>query len=295
MKLNNFFKLVIAIIISELAGLIGSIFTAPSIPTWYTALTKPAFNPPSWIFGPVWTMLYALMGIALFLVWKQHSHILQNVRMLRAWKIGIGFFIFQLILNIVWSIIFFGLHNPFWAFIDLIALWLAIVITIIYFHKISKSAAFLFIPYILWVSFAGYLNYSIWQLQINAPESVVYTMETKYIHPQVWPPQISITSGSFHCDEGGLGINSRPGMTIQKKIGNIVYCIDSASEGTAGTFYTSYTYTFLKDDKLVKLSFTLAYPQCDNYNDSQKTECEQERQTFDLDTLISHIAEGVQL
>jgi len=133
-----------------------------------------------------------------------------------------------------------------------------------------------------------------WQ-RFFGEKPVAYTIETTYIRPQVWPPQITITSGSFHCDEGGLGINGRPGMTIQKKINDIVYCIDSVSEGTAGTFYTNYTYTFLKNDKLVKLSFTLAYPQCDNYNDPQKTECEHERQTFDLDTLINRIAESVQL
>jgi len=117
---------------------------------------------------------------------------------------------------------------------------------------------------------------------------------TNYIRPQEWPPKLQIIDNTaFSCEQGGLGINGRPGMTIQKKINNIVYCIENVSEGTAGTFYTSYTYTFLKDSKLVKLSFTLAYPECDNYNDPQKTECEQERQTFDLDVLINRIAESV--
>ena len=119
---------------------------------------------------------------------------------------------------------------------------------------------------------------------------------TNYIRPQEWPPKLLIIDNAgFSCEEGGLGINGRPGMTIQKSINNTVYCIDSVSEGAAGTFYTDYTYTFLKDGKLVKLIFTLAYPQCENYNDLQKTECEQERQTFDLDVLIGRIAESVQL
>ncbi len=121
-------------------------------------------------------------------------------------------------------------------------------------------------------------------------------LSTNYIRPQEWPPKLQIIDGAgFSCEQGGLGINDRPGMTIQKRINNIVYCIENVSEGTAGTFYTDYTYTFLKDSKLVKFSFTLAYSECANYNNPQKTGCEQERQTFDLDTLISHIAESVRL
>jgi hypothetical protein len=119
---------------------------------------------------------------------------------------------------------------------------------------------------------------------------------TNYIRPQEWPPKLLIIDNAgFSCEEGGLGINGRPGMTIQKSMNNTVYCIDSVSGGAAGTFYTDYTYTFLKDGKLVKLTFTLAYPQCENYDDPQKTECEQERQTFDLDVLIGRIAESVRL
>ena len=124
---------------------------------WYDMLYKPALNPPDWVFSPAWTILYILMGIAAFLVWKkrgEHKEI----------KTALAIFGIQLFLNIIWSIIFFTLHSPFWAFVDLIALWLAIVITIFYFYKISKPAAFLLIPYILWVTFAGYLNYSIWVL-----------------------------------------------------------------------------------------------------------------------------------
>jgi len=164
MKLNNLFKLVIAIAVSELVGIIGSVFTISAIPTWYAGLVKPALNPPAWVFGPAWTTLYALMGVSLFLVWKQHSSILENVRMLRMWKIGIAAFFVQLSLNSVWSIIFFGLQNPGWALVDIVLLWLAIVWTMVVFYKISKPAAYLLVPYLLWVSFASYLNYSIWAL-----------------------------------------------------------------------------------------------------------------------------------
>ncbi|MFH2136458.1 MAG: TspO/MBR family protein [Patescibacteria group bacterium] len=157
MTSKNFLKLIIAILVSEAAGIIGSIFTTPSIQTWYANLLRPEFSPPNWIFAPVWTTLFALMGIAAFLVWK---------RGLGDKKVKIALWIFagQLILNIFWSIIFFGLHSPGGAFLEIIFLWLAILATIISFAKISKPAAWLLLPYILWVSFAAYLNYAIWIL-----------------------------------------------------------------------------------------------------------------------------------
>lgn len=157
MKIPRFLKLAIAIIVSELAGIIGSVFTAPSITGWYAGIVKPTFNPPSWLFGPVWITLFALMGIAAFLVWEKGLE-------RRDVKIALGIFIGQLILNTLWSIIFFGLHSPGGAFIEIIFLWLAIVATIISFAKISKPAAWLLVPYILWVSFAMFLNYTIWTL-----------------------------------------------------------------------------------------------------------------------------------
>jgi len=157
MKFNNFFKLAIAIVVAGLAGAIGSVFTVSAIPNWYAGLVKPALNPPSWVFGPAWTTLYALMGIAAFLIWKS------------GWdkkevKKALGVFGIQLVLNALWSIIFFGLHSPGWALVDIIALWFAIVWTMVVFYKISKPAAYLLVPYILWVSFVSYLNYSIWML-----------------------------------------------------------------------------------------------------------------------------------
>jgi len=154
MKLNNFLKLVIAIVASQLAGLIGSVFTISAIPTWYAAIQKPSFSPPNWIFGPAWTTLYLLMGVAAFLVWR-HGFERKEV------KTALTIFGGQLVLNTLWSIIFFGLHNPLWAFIEIIVLWLAILGTIIVFYKISRPAAYLLLPYILWVSFASVLNFSI--------------------------------------------------------------------------------------------------------------------------------------
>ena len=157
MKLNNFFKLIIAIGVSELAGIIGSVFTNSAIPNWYAGLVKPALNPPAWVFGPAWTTLYALMGIAAFLIWRMGWE-------RKEVKMALGVFGIQLSLNSVWSIIFFGLQNPGWALVDIVFLWLAIVWTMVVFYKISRPAAYLLVPYLLWVSFASYLNYSIWVL-----------------------------------------------------------------------------------------------------------------------------------
>lgn len=119
-------------------------------------------------------------------------------------------------------------------------------------------------------------------------------LQTKYIRAQEWPPKITVTTDSFSCNEGGQ-IEGKP-LVIRKTMSGTEYCIENVTEGTAGTFYTDYIYTFVKDDKLIKLQFTLAYPQCDNYVDPQKTECENERQGgFDLDTLIDRIAQSVKL
>ena len=163
MKINNTFKLIIAIVVSELAGIIGSIFTTPSIVSWYAGLVKPALNPPAWVFGPVWTTLYALMGIAAFLIWSSYAKASEG-QAKRQIKIALGVFGIQLFLNAIWSIIFFGLHSPGWALVDIVFLWLAIVWTMVVFYKISRPAAYLLVPYLLWVSFASYLNYSIWML-----------------------------------------------------------------------------------------------------------------------------------
>ncbi len=143
-------KLVIAIIFCELAGVLGSVFTAPAINSWYVSLAKPSFNPPNWVFGPVWTALFLLMGIALFLVWNSKSHG-QSLRV----------FVLQLILNVFWTVIFFGLENPSLALIEIGLLWLSIIWTVMEFQKVSKTAAYLLLPYLFWVSFAAVLNFSI--------------------------------------------------------------------------------------------------------------------------------------
>lgn len=154
------------IIISELAGVIGSLFTTPSIAGWYAGIIKPDLNPPAWVFGPVWTTLFVLMGIAAFLVWSSYAEASEDKK--KSIRIALALFGIQLVLNTLWSIIFFGLHSPGSAFIEIIFLWLAILATIIAFAKISRPAAWLLLPYILWVSFAGYLNYSIWILNVSS-------------------------------------------------------------------------------------------------------------------------------
>ena len=148
----KYWKLVISILIPLIASAIGSFFTSTSVSTWYIGLNKPVFNPPNWIFGPVWTTLYILMGISLYLVWNK------GIKTKKA-KAAVTIFSIQLALNILWSVIFFGLKSPLFAFIEIIFLWSAILMTIIYFYRISKPASYLLIPYILWVSFAAVLNF----------------------------------------------------------------------------------------------------------------------------------------
>lgn len=160
--LSNTFKLVISLIIPQLAGGLGSLFTVSSVRDWYPVLVKPALNPPAWVFGPVWTTLFLLMGYALYLVWSSYAEASADKKDLI--KIALTLFGVQMVLNALWSIIFFGLHSPGGAFIEIIFLWLAILATIIAFYKISRPAAWLLVPYILWVSFAGYLNFMIWVL-----------------------------------------------------------------------------------------------------------------------------------
>jgi tryptophan-rich sensory protein len=157
MKLSKAVKLISCILICELAGILGTIFTSPSIPTWYRTLQRPSLSPPNWVFGPVWTILFLLMGIAAYLVWQKGLAKKQV-------QTALVLFIIQLVLNTYWSIIFFGLHNLRGALIEIVFLWFAILLTVVSFYKISKTAAYLLIPYILWVSFAIYLTYSIWLL-----------------------------------------------------------------------------------------------------------------------------------
>ncbi len=156
-EVNSFWKLVISICLCESVGIISGLLTASEIDTWFTTLNKPFWNPPAYLFGPVWALLYLLMAIALWLVWKTA---VINVRKSNA----ISFFILQLGLNFLWSIFFFKLHSPTLAFLDILLLIITLLITIISFAKISKVAAWLLVPYISWVCFAAVLNYTIWML-----------------------------------------------------------------------------------------------------------------------------------
>ena len=153
----NIVRLVISIVACEAAGGIGAVFTTPAISTWYAGLTKPAFTPPNEVFAPVWITLYLLMGIAVFFVWRNW---------LKVKGVLPAFIIFwiQLIVNILWSVIFFGFQSTFWGLVIIIILWFLILATIILFMRVSRVAGYLLIPYILWVSIATYLNFGIWQL-----------------------------------------------------------------------------------------------------------------------------------
>ena len=139
------------IVIAELAGAMGSLVTFPSI-GWYNALNKPSFSPPNWVFGPAWITLYALMGIAAGLAWHSKSKLKAN---------ALKMYGFQLVLNVIWSLIFFGLRLPSIAFVEIIILWISILITSAVFRKISSTSSLLLLPYIAWVTFALILNYSI--------------------------------------------------------------------------------------------------------------------------------------
>ncbi len=138
------------------AAAIGSLFTTGGLDPWYRQLEKPALNPPSWVFGPVWTLLYILMATAAWLVWRRGD-----------WgraRLALGLWVVQLALNSFWSILFFGMRAPGPAFVELVVLWLAILATTIAFARWSRPAALLMLPYLAWVTFAGYLNFSIWLL-----------------------------------------------------------------------------------------------------------------------------------
>jgi tryptophan-rich sensory protein len=147
-------KLVVCILVCLGVSYLGSLLTTPSIPTWYASLQKPPFNPPNWIFAPVWLSLFVLMGISAFLVWNK-GLARKDIR------VGLVLFLAQLALNLAWSGLFFALRSPLWAFFDIIALWVLILLTIIWFLRVSKLAGILMIPYILWVSFASVLNLTI--------------------------------------------------------------------------------------------------------------------------------------
>jgi tryptophan-rich sensory protein len=155
MSASNVLKLVAAVLFCQAAGFLGSLATTPSIGGWYKGLVKPSFNPPNGIFAPVWTTLYLLMGIAFFLVWRLGLKA-DGVR------VALILFLIQLALNTLWSILFFGLHQPLLAFIEILILWAFILTTMIKFFGLSRPAGWLLVPYLLWVSFASALNFFLW-------------------------------------------------------------------------------------------------------------------------------------
>lgn len=180
-KFGKTSKFLISVLICQIAGAMGSFFTMRAIPDWYDGLIKPAIAPPNWVFAPVWIILFFLMGISLYLVWekgwkvnlsekdkkqKNFWNLLSKKMWIGSWKEenAIAIFFLQLVLNVWWSVIFFGLKSPVGAFFEVIALWLAILYTIVNFYRISKESAYLLLPYILWVSFAVVLNFLFWRV-----------------------------------------------------------------------------------------------------------------------------------
>jgi len=156
LKIPPVFTLMACIALPLVVGSVSGIATAGNITTWYATLSKPGFNPPDFLFGPVWTFLYLLMGISLFLIWKSPSAPVKT-RALTVFGV-------QLVLNFAWSFIFFHFKLPGWAFAEILLVWFSILLMILTFFRISKMAAFLQLPYLLWVSFAAVLNGSIWYL-----------------------------------------------------------------------------------------------------------------------------------
>lgn len=143
------------VVICQLAGIIGIPFNERSIDTWYDRLDKPSFNPPSWVFGPVWTTLYLLMAVAAWLVWRSDD---------RRRRTALALFAVQLVLNAIWSPLFFGARLPGWALAEIVLLWVAVAVTTSWFWSIDRRAGALLVPYLAWVSFAAVLNAEIVRL-----------------------------------------------------------------------------------------------------------------------------------
>ncbi len=154
--MRNLYKLIISLAIPLIVGYLGSLFTFTSVNSWYLTLKKPSFNPPNWIFAPVWTFLFILIGLSFYFIWKK-GYSREN-------KFAFFVYFIQLFLNLLWSLLFFGLKNPFLGLVDIVLLLIFILINIYLFYKISKISAYLLLPYLLWVSFASILNFYIFIL-----------------------------------------------------------------------------------------------------------------------------------
>lgn len=156
MKLSNIVTIVICIMIPLMVGGISGFATVTGVDSWYSTINKPSFNPPNWIFGPVWTFLYILMGVSLYLIWKSPASDAKNI--------ALYVFAIQLLLNFAWSFLFFYFQRPGLALIEIFLLWATILFMIITYYKIDRIAAYIQIPYLLWVSFASLLNGAVWVL-----------------------------------------------------------------------------------------------------------------------------------
>ena len=150
--------LIVLLVVCFAAAGIGGAVTTPKIGTWYSTLVKPSWNPPAWLFGPVWSALYFCMAVAAWLIWRQDG--------ISGAKVPLALFAVQLTLNVLWSCIFFGLEEPGLAFGEVLLLWSAIAATMIVFWQRSMIAGILFVPYLAWVSFASFLNFTIWRLNL---------------------------------------------------------------------------------------------------------------------------------
>ena len=155
--MSNTLKLIISLVIPLVIGGTAGYFTASGTGSWYQTINTPSWNPPNWVFGPVWTFLYILMGISLYLVWKKDLPAGEK-------RMAYTFFALQLLFNFCWSFIFFNQHRIGLAFLDIVVLWVCLLVTIFLFARVSNVAAWLLVPYISWVSFAAILNFTIWKL-----------------------------------------------------------------------------------------------------------------------------------
>ncbi|UNZ00140.1 tryptophan-rich sensory protein [Zhouia spongiae] len=150
-------NIIICVLVCLLTGLFASMATQSSVDTWYHSLNKPPFTPPDWLFAPVWIVLYILMGIAAGIVWSHGFY--------HKWvKTAMYHFVFQLLLNAMWSIVFFGFKKPLWGFLVILTLLVLIVLTIKWFKVVNRKAAYMLIPYFIWVCFAAILNFEVWRL-----------------------------------------------------------------------------------------------------------------------------------
>lgn len=154
--MNSIQSLIVFIMMCFSAAFLGSISTRASLKTWYPAIIKPSWNPPDYLFAPVWTALYLMMAVAGWMVWEHSTT--------KGFSIPIVLFFVQLVLNTAWSFIFFGLRRPGWAFIEVIILWIFILLTTVSFWGVTWIAGMLFLPYLIWVTFATVLNFTVWQL-----------------------------------------------------------------------------------------------------------------------------------